>query len=61
MTTEQFRELCEKILIPLINSTIEPRLVDIHDILDITHNEMVRIGDRLDEIDAHLCRDIGDE
>jgi hypothetical protein len=61
MNTQKIRELYENVLVPLIESAIAPRLTDIHDILDITHNEMVRIGDRLDDIDAHLCRDIGDD
>jgi hypothetical protein len=56
MTTEQFRELCEQVLVPLLTAVFERHLIDIHDILDITSNELMRIGDRLDDIDAHLCR-----
>jgi hypothetical protein len=55
MTNEQFRELCEQVLVPLIVGAIERHLVDIHDILDISANELMRVGDRLDDIDAHLC------
>jgi hypothetical protein len=54
MTNEQFRELCESVLIPLIVGAIERHLVDIHDILNISANELMRMGDRLDDIDAHL-------
>jgi hypothetical protein len=60
MTNEQFRELCEKVLVPLIVAAIEPHLVDIHDILDISANELMRIGDRLDDIDTRLYR-VNDE
>jgi len=60
MTNEQFRELSEKVLIPQIVGAIERHLVDIHDILDISANELMRMGDRLDDIDTHLCR-ISDE
>ena len=60
MTNEQFRELSEKVLIPQIVGAIEKHLVDIHDILDITANELMRLGDRLDDIDRHLYR-VNDE
>ena len=60
MTTEQFRELCEEVLVPLVIGAIERHLVDIRDVIDISSNELMRIADRLDDIDAHLCRDIGD-
>jgi len=58
MNKERFQELCEKVLVPMVVAAIEPHLVDIHDILDISTNELMRVGDRLDDIDAHLCRDI---
>lgn len=61
MNTNKFRELCEQVLVPLFISAIEPHLVDIHDVIDISSNELMRIGDRLDDIDAHLCRDMGEE
>jgi hypothetical protein len=60
MNTEQFRELCEQVLVPLIVSAFERHLVDIHDVIDISSNELMRIADRLDGIDAHLWRDITD-
>lgn len=54
MTTKEFRELCEQVLVPLLTSTFERHLVDIHDVIDISSNELMRIGDRLDDIDATL-------
>jgi len=47
-------------LVPLVIGAIERHLVDIRDVIDISSNELMRIADRLDDIDAHLCRDIGD-
>lgn len=58
MTKEKFQEMCESILVPLVTGAIERHLVDIHDVLDISSNELMRLGDRLDDIDALLCRDI---
>lgn len=54
MNTEQFRELCQQVLVPLLTDVFERHLIDIHDILDISSNELMRIGDRLDDIDAQL-------
>jgi hypothetical protein len=55
MTTEQFRELCEQVLMPQVMRAIEQHLIDIHDVIDISSNELMRIGDRLDDIDVHLA------
>jgi hypothetical protein len=54
MNTKKFRELCEQVLVPLLTDTFERHLIDIHDVIDISSNELQRIGDRLDDIDAHL-------
>ncbi len=56
MNNEKFRELCEQILVPLLTKAFEQHFIDIHDILDISSNELMRIGDRLDDIDTHLLR-----
>ncbi len=56
MNTNKFRELCQQVLVPLLTEVFERHLIDIHDVLDISSNELMRIGDRLDDIDAHLCR-----
>lgn len=60
MTQQKFRELCETVLVPLVVAAIEPRLVDIHDMLDITASELTRLDDRLDDVRAKLCRDADD-
>jgi hypothetical protein len=54
--TENFRLLCEQVLVPLLTTAFERQVLDIHDMLDIASNELIRIGERLDEIDAHICR-----
>lgn len=54
MNTTEFRELCEQVLVPLITSAFEQHLIDIHDVIDISSNELIRIGERLDDIDAFL-------
>lgn len=56
MNTKQFRELCEDVLIPLLSKAWEPHFVDIHDVINIMENELMRIADRLDDIDAQLAR-----
>ena len=60
MNQQQFRELCEKVLVPLVVAAIEPRLVDVHDMLDITASELTRLDDRLEDIHTKLCRDTDD-
>jgi hypothetical protein len=55
MNTNKFRELCQQILIPLISEAFDRHFIDIHDVIDISSNELMRIGDRLDDIDAHLA------
>lgn len=52
MKTEKFRVLCEEVLVPLIVSAMERQLIDIHDMLDISASELMRIGERLDDLDA---------
>ncbi len=59
MNTKQIHELCEQVLIPMLTGLLEQQFKDIHDMLDISASELVRIGERLDEMDAH--RDMGDE
>ena len=54
MNTNKFRELCEEVLVPLLTQTFERHFIDIHDVIDIASNELIRIGERLDDIDAHL-------
>jgi hypothetical protein len=61
MNTKQFRALCEQVLVPLLIDGFERQLRDIHDILDISANELMRVADRLDDIDAHLLRDAGEQ
>lgn len=56
MNTKHFRELCEQIFIPMLTGALEQQLRDIHDMLDVSAGELVRIGERLDEMDAHHCR-----
>jgi len=55
MNTQQFRELCQEVLVPLIIEAFERHLIDIHDVIDISSNELIRIGERLDNIYAHLA------
>lgn len=52
MKTEKFRVLCEEVLVPMIVSAMERQLSDIHDMLDISASELMRIGERLDDLDA---------
>jgi hypothetical protein len=47
--------LCEQVLVPLLTTAFDRQLIDIHDMLDIASSELVRIGERLDDIDAQLC------
>jgi hypothetical protein len=54
MNTLKFRELCQEVLVPLITDAFAPHLVDIHDVIDICSNELIRIGDRLDDVNAQL-------
>jgi len=56
MNTQKFRELCQQFLVPLLAEVFERHLVDIHDVIDISANELIRIGERLDDIDAQLSR-----
>lgn len=56
MNTQKFRELCEQVLVPLLTGALEPHLIDIHDVIDISSNELIRIGERLDDINAQLAR-----
>jgi hypothetical protein len=52
MNTKHFRELCEQIFVPMVIGALEQQLRDIHDMLDVSAGELVRIGERLDEMDA---------
>lgn len=61
MNTQQFRELCQQVLVPLLTEALEPHLIDIHDVIDISSNELIRIGERLDDIDAHLSQSSDDD
>lgn len=60
MNTKQFREMCEQVLLPMLTGTMEQQLRDIHDMLDVSASELVRIGERLDEMDVRT-RDDDDE
>lgn len=61
MNTKQIREWCEKHIVPLVNTAIEAVLIDIHGDINTISEELIRIGQRLDDIDTHLCRDIDEE
>ncbi|HEY4941891.1 MAG TPA: hypothetical protein VII56_10720 [Rhizomicrobium sp.] len=62
MNTQKFRELCQQVLIPLLTEVFEHHLIDIHDVINISANELIRIGERLDDIDTRLpLSDDGDE
>jgi len=56
MNTKHFRELCEEVLVPMLTGAMEQQLRDIHDMLDVSAGELVRIGERLDELDARDSR-----
>ena len=56
MNTQKFRDLCQQFLVPLITEVFERHLVDIHDMIDISSNELIRIGERLDDIEAQISR-----
>jgi hypothetical protein len=56
MNTQQFRDLCQQVLVPLITDVFERHLIDIHDVIDISANELIRLGERLDDIDAQLSQ-----
>jgi hypothetical protein len=60
MNQKQVREHCEKVLVPLIVAAIEPRLVDVHDMLDITASELTRLDDRLSCGEGREERERGD-
>ncbi|HEY1707190.1 MAG TPA: hypothetical protein VGG10_02920 [Rhizomicrobium sp.] len=60
MKTEKFRALCEQVLVPLLTTAFDRQLIDIHDVLDIASSELVRIGERLDDIETQL-RGMDDE
>ncbi len=57
MTKDKFQLLCEKILIPLIGHLLHQQLTELHDLIDVMGQEMVRIGIRLDRMEA-LCAPI---
>jgi hypothetical protein len=55
MTTQKFRELCQQFLVPMLTEVFERHLVDIHDMIDISSNELIRISERLDDIEAQIA------
>lgn len=61
MNTNHFRELCKEILVPMLTGALEQQLRDIHDMLDVSAGELVRIGERLDELDAGVHDDDDNE
>jgi hypothetical protein len=42
MNTKKFRELCQEVLVPLLTDALERPLIDIHDMIDISSNELMR-------------------
>lgn len=60
MTNDKFRELCERVLIPLVGDLLHRQFIDILETIDVISNELLRLGDRLDQIGADLnahCHD----
>jgi hypothetical protein len=56
MTKDNFRELCEQVLIPRLGDLLYAQFVDMQQTLDMQSSELIRIGKRLDIIERHLAR-----
>jgi hypothetical protein len=56
MTKDKFRELCEQVLIPRLGDFMHVQLTDLNETLDAVARELVRVGDRLDRVIAHLTK-----
>ena len=54
MTKDKFKQLCEQVLFPRFDDLVHVQLADLHMTLDILAQEIVRIGDRVDEIADQL-------
>lgn len=54
MTKDKFQALCEQVLIPRLGTLMHQQLTGLHESLDIIARELVRIGERLERITAHL-------
>jgi hypothetical protein len=56
MTKEKFTKLCETVLLPKLSDAMHDQLGDIHATLDAMSQELIRVGERLDDIDTYLDR-----
>lgn len=54
MTKDKFQVLCEQVLIPRLGNLMYVHLADINESLDTIVRELVRIGDRVDRVAAHM-------
>ena len=55
MTRDNFRDLCEQVLIPRLGDLLHVQLVEMQVTLDMQSSELIRIGRRLDIIERHLA------
>jgi hypothetical protein len=59
MTKDNFRELCEQVLIPRVGDLLYVQLLEMHATLELQSSELIRIGRRLDIIERHLAGKYG--
>ncbi|HTV30644.1 MAG TPA: hypothetical protein VMF32_23065 [Xanthobacteraceae bacterium] len=62
MTNDEFRDLCEHVLIPRLGEYLRRELSDVREILENLSDSYLRIADRVDEIaiDLDRCNDAED-
>jgi hypothetical protein len=59
MTKDNFRDLCEQVLIPRLGDLLHVQLTEIEQMLEAQSSELIRIGRRLDGIEWHLSGEHG--
>jgi hypothetical protein len=50
MTKDKFKTLCEEVLVPQLGDLMHVQLKDLHETLDIMSEELLRIGNKLEEL-----------